>query len=228
MIRLEQVSKIYILGSSTVYALRDVDLEVERGEFLAVMGPSGSGKSTLLHLIGGLDLPSRGRLLWDGRDLAALSEAELARWRGEHVGFVFQTFQLIPTLTAQENVELPLLLRGIPPGERRRRAHERLEEVGLGARAHHKPAELSGGEQQRVALARALAVDPAIILADEPTGNLDSSSGEEILQMLKRLNARGKTIVLATHNPEASKYATRVVHLKDGRLAYPRKRDEGP
>jgi putative ABC transport system ATP-binding protein len=219
MMKLERVSKIYVLGSATIHALRDVDLELESGEFLAVMGPSGSGKSTLLHLLGGLDLPSRGRVLWHGRDLTVLSESELARWRGEHVGFVFQTFQLIPTLTALENVELPLLLRGISPKERRRRAHERLRAVGLEERARHKPTELSGGEQQRVALARALVVDPAIILADEPTGNLDSQTGQVILGLLRDLNERRDvTVVLATHDREAAGYARRIAHLKDGML----------
>ena len=166
MLKLEGVSKVYAIGNMTVQALRAVNLELSPGEFLAVMGRSGSGKSTLLHILGGLDWPSSGRVLWNERDLTTLSVRELARWRGEHVGFVFQSFNLMPTLTALENVELPLLLRGIPLKERRIRARERLERVGLAKRASHKPAELSGGEQQRVALARALVSAPAMILSD--------------------------------------------------------------
>ncbi len=199
-------------------ALKDIHLEIAAGEFLALMGPSGSGKSTLLHILGGLDWPSGGRVLWQGRDLATLGGAELARWRGRHVGFVFQTFNLVPALTALENVELPLLLRGVSPHRRRKRASALLEQVGLAERAHHKPTELSGGEQQRVALARALVSDPAMILADEPTGNLDSETGRAILQLLRALNQQGTTIVLATHNWEAAGYAQRIIRLRDGRL----------
>ncbi|OGF54446.1 MAG: macrolide ABC transporter ATP-binding protein [Candidatus Fraserbacteria bacterium RBG_16_55_9] len=202
----------------TVQALRAVNLELSPGEFLAVMGRSGSGKSTLLHILGGLDWPSSGRVLWNERDLTTLSVRELARWRGEHVGFVFQSFNLMPTLTALENVELPLLLRGISAKERRIRAREQLEHVGLARRASHKPAELSGGEQQRVALARALVSDPAMILADEPTGNLDSETGQVLLRLLRNLNERGTTIVLATHDPEAAAFAQRIIRLKDGAL----------
>jgi putative ABC transport system ATP-binding protein len=219
VIQLEQVSKVYAMGSITVPALKDVTLEIQAGDFLAVMGPSGSGKSTLLHLLGGLDWPSSGRVLWDGRDLTTLRPHELARWRGEHVGFVFQTFYLIPTLTALENVEMPLLLRGISPKGRRARACERLEQVGLSQRMLHKPAELSGGEQQRVALARALVGDPRLILADEPTGNLDSETGGKLLQLLRELNEQGTTIMLATHDPEAAQYARTIIRLRDGVLS---------
>jgi len=222
MLRLERVSKIYTLGNAVIHALKGIDLQLESGEFIAVMGPSGSGKSTLLHIMGGLDVPSDGRVLWRGRDLTTLSGPELAAWRGKHVGFVFQTFNLVPTLTAQENVELPLLLRGVSLRERGRRAGELLERVGLAKRAHHRPSELSGGEQQRIALARALANEPSLILADEPTGNLDSETGREILELLRDLNEQGGvTVVLATHNPEAARYARRVVRLKDGSLAEP-------
>ncbi len=218
MIKLEQVSKVYALGNNTIQALKSVSLDVHSGEFLAVMGPSGSGKSTLLHILGGLDWPSSGRVLWHERDLTTLSGPELAHWRGEHVGFVFQSFSLIPTLTALENVELPLLLKGISLIERRERARKRLEQVGLAKRASHKPMELSGGEQQRVALARALVSDPLMILADEPTGNLDSETGKTLLQLLRGLNEQGTTIVLATHDPEAAPFAQRIVRLKDGTL----------
>lgn len=214
--RLEGVSKVYAMGNTIIQALQDVYLELTPGEFLAVMGRSGSGKSTLLHILGGLDWPSSGRVLWGERDLTTLSAPELASWRGEHVGFVFQSFNLMPTLTARENVELPLLLRGVSPNERRMWARERLEQVGLAERASHKPAELSGGEQQRVALARALVSDPAMILADEPTGNLDSETGQALLQLLRELNERGTTIVLATHDPEAAGYSQRIIRLKDG------------
>ena len=220
LLKLERVSKIYASGRSTVYALRDVSLKVEEGTFLAVMGPSGSGKSTLLHLMGGLDVPTQGRVLWQGRDLVSLSAAERARWRSRHVGFIFQTFNLLPQLTALENVELPLLLQGVPPKERRDRAQTVLSKVGLQERTQHKPSELSGGEQQRVAIARALITGPDLLLADEPTGNLDSETGREILQLMKELNKHGGlTVVLATHNPEAAKYANTIVQLRDGRLA---------
>jgi len=218
MIELQGVSKLYRSGGAIVQALRGIDLKLEAGEFLGVIGPSGSGKSTLLHLLGGLDLPSSGRVLWRGRDLGALGPSERARWRGEHVGFVFQTFNLIPTLTALENVELPLLLKGVSLRERRKRSRKLLEEVGLEGRVCHKPTELSGGEQQRVALARALAVEPELLLADEPTGNLDSQRGEEILRLLQRFNEGGKTVVLATHDPEVALYARRLISLKDGIL----------
>ena len=220
LLRLERVSKVYAVGRFPVSALREVNLVVEEGAFLAVMGPSGSGKSTLLHLLGGLDVPTQGRVLWRGKDLASMTSAERARWRSRNVGFVFQTFHLLPHLTAWENVELPLVLQGVSPGERRRRAKELLAQVGLQNRVTHRPTELSGGEQQRVAIARALVVNPEILLADEPTGNLDSETGRAVLDLIREIyTCRGITVVLATHNPEAAQYASTVVQMRDGRLS---------
>jgi len=193
-------------------------LTIQSGEFVAIMGPSGSGKSTLMHLLGCLDLPSDGLVQLDGQDVTKLDEDMLAQIRGKKIGFVFQTFNLIPTLTAQENVELPLFFQGVPRQERSARSVELLQKVGLHRRIHHKSSQLSGGERQRVAVARALANDPEIILADEPTGNLDSESGEAILKLLAQLNREGKTIILVTHNPEAAEYAHRIVRIKDGKL----------
>lgn len=216
--KLEGLKKIYAQGKTLVSALRGLDLEIPSGEFIAIAGPSGSGKSTLLAILGGLDQPSAGRVLWNGEDLGSFDERQLAAWRGERVGFVFQTFNLITPLSAAENVELPMLLHGLPRVRRRERAHRLLADVGLAERAHHKVAELSGGEQQRVAIARALANDPSVILADEPTGNLDSQSGGQILTMLRQLHQSGRTIILVTHDLEAASFAQRIVHLKDGRV----------
>jgi putative ABC transport system ATP-binding protein len=218
MIELKNVHKVYPMGEVSVPALRGINLTIHPGEFVAIMGPSGSGKSTLMHLLGCLDLPSDGVVQLDGKDITKLDEDTLAQIRGKKVGFVFQTFNLIPTLTAQENVELPLFFQGVPREKRRARAAELLRKVGLDGRLHHKPAQLSGGERQRVAIARALANDPEIILADEPTGNLDSESGEAILELLAQLHREGKTIILVTHNPEAAAYAQRIVRIRDGRL----------
>lgn len=218
MIELKNVHKVYPMDEVSVPALRGIDLTIKPGEFVAIMGPSGSGKSTLMHLLGCLDLPSDGLVQLDGRDITKLDEDILAQIRGKKIGFVFQTFNLIPTLTALENVELPLFFQGVPRAERRARAAELLRKVGLEGRMHHKPAQLSGGERQRVAVARALANDPEIILADEPTGNLDSESGEAILELLAQLHREGKTIILVTHNPEAAAYAQRIVRIRDGRL----------
>jgi putative ABC transport system ATP-binding protein len=218
MIELKNVHKVYPMGEVSVPALRGINLTIHPGEFVAIMGPSGSGKSTLMHLLGCLDLPSDGVVQLDGKDITELDEDTLAQIRGKKVGFVFQTFNLIPTLTAQENVELPLFFQGVPREKRRARAAELLRKVGLDGRLHHKPAQLSGGERQRVAIARALANDPEIILADEPTGNLDSESGEAILELLAQLHREGKTIILVTHNPEAAAYAQRIVRIRDGRL----------
>ncbi len=218
MIYLKNVHKVYPMGEVNVPALRGIDLTIRPGEFVAIMGPSGSGKSTLMHLLGCLDLPSDGIVQLDGHDVTKLDEDTVAQIRGKKIGFVFQTFNLIPTLTALENVELPLFFQGVPRAERRARAIELLRKVGLEGRAHHKPAQLSGGERQRVAIARALANDPEIILADEPTGNLDSESGQAILDLLAQLHREGKTIILVTHNPEAAAYAQRIVRIKDGRL----------
>jgi putative ABC transport system ATP-binding protein len=217
MIELKNVHKVYPMGEVSVPALRGINLTIHPGEFVAIMGPSGSGKSTLMHLLGCLDLPSDGVVQLDGKDITTLDEDTLAQIRGKKVGFVFQTFNLIPTLTAQENVELPLFFQGVPREKRRARAAELLRKVGLDGRLHHKPAQLSGGERQRVAIARALANDPEIILADEPTGNLDSESGKAILELLAQLHREGKTIILVTHNPEAAAYAQRIVRIRDGR-----------
>lgn len=217
-LQLEDVHKTYWLGETQVAALRGLGFAITAGDFVAIMGPSGSGKSTLMHLLGCLDMPTEGLVRLDGRDVTHLDEDTLAEVRGKKIGFVFQTFNLIPTLTAQENVELPLFFQGISRKQRGLRAAELLQRVGLDGRIHHKPSQLSGGERQRVAVARALANDPEIILADEPTGNLDSQSGEAILQLLAQLNREGKTIILVTHNPEAAAYAHRTVHIKDGRL----------
>lgn len=218
MIKLTNVWKTYQMGKVQVPALRHLDLEVEQGEFVAVMGPSGSGKSTLMHIIGCLDLPTDGDLIFEGADVTKLSGSALAEIRGKKIGFVFQTFNLVHTLTAVENVELPMIFQGILRTKRKERAKVLLEKVELGDRLRHRPSELSGGEQQRAAIARALANDPDIILADEPTGNLDSAAGRKVMELLKQLNGEGKTIVLVTHNPEAAAYAERVVQIKDGRL----------
>lgn len=218
MIYLKNAQKVYPMGEVSVPALRGIDLTIQPGEFVAIMGPSGSGKSTLMHLLGCLDLPDDGMVQLDGHDVTKLDEDTLAQIRGKKIGFVFQTFNLIPTLTALENVELPLFFQGVSRAERRVRAAELLGKVGLDGRMHHKPSQLSGGERQRVAIARALANNPEIILADEPTGNLDSESGEAILDLLAQLHREGKTIILVTHNPEAAAYTQRILHIRDGRL----------
>jgi putative ABC transport system ATP-binding protein len=217
---LRGVTRSYGQGASRVDAVRDLDLTIDAGEFVAVVGPSGSGKTTLLQLLGGLDRPTSGTILFEGRDLAALREAELTRLRLDTIGFVFQQFNLIPTVTAAENVELALAPRGIPGAERAERVAELLGAVGLAARGHHLPSQLSGGEQQRVAIARALANEPRVLLADEPTGNLDSATGEEIVNLLRLLSDdRGQTVVLITHDAGAAAGARRVIRLHDGRIA---------
>ncbi len=219
IVRLENLTKIYRQGEISVVALDNVSLEIGTGEFLTLMGPSGSGKSTLLHIIAGIDRPTSGRCVVQGIDLAELTESELAQWRNRNVGFVFQTFNLIPVLTAFENVELPLLLTGLSRKERRKRVETALELVGLAERAQHLPRQLSGGEEQRVAIARALVTDPALIVADEPTGNLDAHSAQQVLAVLRSLNRlAGKTIIMVTHDPKAAAYGTRTVHLEKGRL----------
>jgi len=218
VVETQGLRKTYMLGRVPVQALRDIDLRVCAGDFLAVVGPSGSGKSTLLNLIGALDKPTNGRVLIDGVDVSALDENELAELR-RRIGFVFQFFNLIPRLTALENVELPLTIAGVGRGERRRHAEELLRMVGLGDRADHKPAELSGGEQQRVAIARALANNPAIILADEPTGNLDQKTGLEIVRLLGKLSVdQGTTIVMVTHDSQMASQTQRMLFLSDGKL----------
>ena len=213
------VSKQYRMGKIKVDALAGVDFSVEEGEFIAVMGPSGSGKSTLLHLLGGLDQPTDGEVALAGRVLSDLSDNQVTITRRRKVGFVFQFFNLIPILSAEENIALPLLIDGRRPREYRERVDHLLELVGLTERRHHKPDQLSGGEQQRVAIARALVTEPAIVLADEPTGNLDSRSGDDILKLLRQLcDELGQTIVTVTHDPRAASYADRIVFLKDGRI----------
>jgi putative ABC transport system ATP-binding protein len=218
LLDLAAVEKRYATGRTEVHALRGVDLVIERGEFVAVMGPSGSGKTTLMEILGCLSRPSEGRYSFDGRDVATIDADGLSRLRGESIGFVFQSFNLLARLTAVENVELPLVYRGVPRDERRARALEVLERVGLAARAVHRPAELSGGERQRVAIARALINRPALILADEPTGNLDTATGSEIMAMLHRLNGAGHTLVLVTHDPGVGDEARRRVRIRDGRI----------
>ncbi len=219
MIELKNVSKRYLRGAQEVLALRDVSLSIKKGEFLSVMGASGSGKSTLLNLIGGLDQPTSGEIFIDGRPLHGISDYELTLIRRRRVGFIFQFFNLLPILTAVENVSLPLLLEGTPYPEVEPKAVKLLEQVGLGARTEHRPEQLSGGEMQRVAISRALISDPAVLLADEPTGNLDSQTSEEIFMLLKNLNDQGQTIVLVTHDPRAAAYGSRIITLKDGALS---------
>jgi putative ABC transport system ATP-binding protein len=216
VIDIENITKHYVMGEETVHALRGVSLQIRRNEYLAIMGPSGSGKSTLMNMLGCLDTPSSGRYDFNGKDVSAMDDDELATIRNREIGFVFQTFNLLPRSTSLRNVELPLIYAGIDPETREQRAAQALREVGLGERMHHKPNELSGGQRQRVAIARALVNDPSIILADEPTGNLDSRTGEEIMALLENLYQRGNTIILVTHEPDIAAHARRTVFLRDG------------
>jgi putative ABC transport system ATP-binding protein len=216
LIHLESITKVYGIGDGSVAALRDFSLTVEPGESLAVMGPSGSGKSTLMNILGCLDVPTSGRYWFAGQDVSRLNETELAHVRNRRIGFVFQQFQLLPNLSAWRNVELPLLYRNVR--DRRSLALQALEQVGLANRVDHRPSQLSGGQQQRVAIARALVTDPDLILADEPTGNLDTASSRDVLAVLHELNEQGRTIVIITHDPEVAPVAKRTAHMRDGRL----------
>lgn len=219
IIRMTDVGKVYRSGSLEVAALRSVSVQIDTGEFVAVMGPSGSGKSTLMHIIGCLDVPTSGRFELLGHDVSDLTENSLSDVRNRMIGFVFQQFNLLSEMTAQRNVELPLVYAQVPPAERRERAARALARVGLADRARHRPGELSGGQQQRVAIARALVTEPALILADEPTGNLDSSSTDDVLRLLSDLHAEGRTIVMITHEAEVAARASRVVTIRDGMIA---------
>ncbi|HHV53842.1 MAG TPA: ABC transporter ATP-binding protein [Firmicutes bacterium] len=218
VVRLEKVVRQYIVGSAVVRALAGVDLVIHEGEFVAIMGPSGSGKSTLMHILGCLDRPTSGHYILDGVEVERLSDNQLAVIRNQKVGFVFQEFNLLPRETILANVELPMMYAGIPRRERARRARQLLEEMGLGKRLAHRPPELSGGERQRVAIARALANAPAVILADEPTGNLDTNTGAEILRIFEELHRSGRTIVVVTHDPNVARHASRVIRLVDGQI----------
>ena len=219
LVSIRGLTKAYRRGKQTISVLADINLDIARGDFVALMGPSGSGKSTLLNLIAGIDKPTAGMITVGGTDIARLSEAELARWRASQVGFIFQFYNLMPVLTAFENVELPLLLTALSRRERREHANAALDLVGLSDRSDHYPNELSGGQQQRVAIARALITDPVLIVADEPTGDLDRTTGEEILSLLDRFNRElGKTIILVTHDPKAAAKARRLVRLEKGRI----------
>lgn len=218
MIKLENIDKIYRMGESELYALNDINLHIAEKEFVSIIGPSGSGKSTLMNIIGCLDIPTNGSYFIDGTKTSDLSENKLAEIRNQKIGFIFQNFNLLSKLTAIENVELPLIYRGISSTKRRKMAEDALKQVGLQERMDHKPTELSGGQQQRVAIARALASKPPVILADEPTGNLDSKSGKEIMEIIKRLHQEGKTIILITHDNTVAEQAERIIRIQDGKI----------
>jgi putative ABC transport system ATP-binding protein len=223
LIDIRDITKVYVMGQEKVYALSGVTLGIERGEYAAIMGPSGSGKSTLMNLIGCLDTPTSGSYVLNGREVARMTDDDLAAIRNQEIGFVFQTFNLLPRTTAVQQVELPLVYSGLARRERRERAVRALEAVGLGDRMSHHPNEMSGGQRQRVAVARALVNNPSILLADEPTGNLDSATGAEIMALFDDLNSRGNTIVLVTHEEDIAAHARRIVRLLDGKI-----RDDGP
>ena len=218
LIETRDLWKTYVMGDEEIHALRGVSIVIERGEYVAIMGPSGSGKSTLMNLIGCLDTPSKGSYLLNEKEVAAMNDDELARIRNEEIGFVFQTFNLLPRATALHNVELPLVYAGVPGKERQERARGALEKVELTARAGHRPNELSGGQRQRVAIARALVNNPSILLADEPTGNLDSKNGEAVMDLLRELHRAGATICMVTHDTRFARHADRTIHLFDGRI----------
>ena len=218
VIRTHDLKRVYHMGDETIYALRGVDLAIPRGEYVAIMGPSGSGKSTLMNMIGCLDTPDGGEYWLNGKLVSKMSDRELARIRNKEVGFVFQTFNLLTRTDALHNVELPLLYSGMKRKERLERAREALEHVGLGDRMKHRPSEMSGGQRQRVAVARALVTEPSILLADEPTGNLDTKTTAEIMKLLQNLNTEGMTIIMVTHSPECAHYARRIMQVSDGKL----------
>lgn len=218
MLVLTDVIKRYKMGEQYVNALNGVSLQIERGEYIAIMGPSGSGKSTMMNILGFLDVPDKGEYIFDGQKITGMSEKELAFVRNRRVGFIFQTFNLLPRETALENVELPMIYSGISKTKRFEIAKKLLNMVGLGERINHRPNELSGGERQRVAIARALVNNPDIILADEPTGNLDTKTGNEIMSILDNLNKQGKTVVLVTHDPEIAEHSDRIIHIRDGKI----------
>jgi putative ABC transport system ATP-binding protein len=218
MIRLEHVHRVFQVGGQKVHALNDLMLHIGPGEYLSIMGPSGSGKSTLLNILGILDRSTSGRYLLDGTDVTSLTDDQQARTRREKIGFVFQFFHLVPRLTAEQNIELPLVLAGVPPAERKDRTGRVLQAVGLEERAHHRPEELSGGQRQRVAIARATIMEPAVLLADEPTGNLDRASGKEVIEILEHLNRKGIILIVVTHDPEIGGRAHRRIRLVDGRI----------
>ncbi len=219
IITIEHIAKIYEVGFEQVHALRDVSLKIDKNEYVAIMGPSGSGKSTLMNMLGCLDTPTTGKYDFKGVSVSEMNDNELARIRNKEIGFVFQTFNLLPRSDALHNVELPLIYSGIPYAERREKAEKALADVGLADRMRHKPNELSGGQRQRVAVARALVTNPAIILADEPTGNLDSKTGEEIMQLVNEIHEKGNTIILVTHEEYIAEHAARIIRLKDGLVA---------
>ncbi|MFN8361390.1 MAG: ABC transporter ATP-binding protein [Candidatus Kapaibacterium sp.] len=218
IINIEHIARVYEMGGEKVHALRDVSLNIYPNEYLAIMGPSGSGKSTLMNILGCLDTPSSGKYNFKGMDVKEMDDNELAEIRNREIGFVFQTFNLLPRATALKNIELPLIYSGVPRSERRDRAIQTLEEVGLADRMQHKPNELSGGQRQRVAIARALVTKPAIILADEPTGNLDSKTGDEIMRLFQELWKRGNTIILVTHEEDIARHAHRILRVRDGKV----------
>ena len=218
IVKLDRLSRTYRNGEDSVAALREISLDIQRGEYVSIMGPSGSGKSTMLHLLGLLDQPTSGSYQLDGREVAGLDDDARSQFRNRAIGFIFQSFNLFPQLDVVENVEVPMLYAGVPAGERRSRAEKLIESVGLTKRRKHRPSELSGGEMQRVAIARALANEPVLILADEPTGNLDTVTAEVIATMLDDLHKKGSTIIMVTHNPDLGKRTTRIVRIRDGNL----------
>ncbi len=218
MIELENIQRIFPVGDQAVHALRDINLHIEAGEYVSIMGPSGSGKSTLLNLLGLLDRPSAGRYLLDGRDVTTLSDRQQAHLRRERIGFVFQFFHLVPRLTAAQNIELPMMLAGLPVDERQQRVRQALADMGISDRAGHRPDQLSGGQRQRVAIARATVMQPGLLLADEPTGNLDRASGKDVVEILESLQQRGITLIVVTHDPELGERARRRLHMIDGAI----------